>query len=125
MLIPQLNDASGRPFHHCCRCGEVFQRADVFFARVCSSCLAPAAQYHRESQRERRRAVLLRTAVIERDGKRCRYCGCDVRTDSRKGLDVLEVDHVVALRNGGLSTLDNLVVACRRCNLSKQTKGVA
>jgi HNH endonuclease len=46
-------------------------------------------------------------AVFERDGQACRYCAST--TD-------LTVDHVVPRCQAGSDSLDNLVVACRRCN---------
>ncbi|HRZ18605.1 MAG TPA: HNH endonuclease [Methanofastidiosum sp.] len=49
--------------------------------------------------------------VFRRDGYRCRYCGKD---------DVpLTVDHVVLWEDGGPSTKDNLVSACRKCNKTR------
>lgn len=34
------------------------------------------------------------------------------------------IDHVLAVANGGTDALDNLVVACKPCNLSKGSKTV-
>jgi len=46
--------------------------------------------------------------VFKRDGYACRYCGRD---------DVpLTVDHLVLWEEGGPSTPENLVAACRKCN---------
>ena len=44
----------------------------------------------------------------------CAYCG---RGEDKAGP--LTVDHVVAKANGGLTSPDNLVWACRRCNQKK------
>ena len=41
----------------------------------------------------------------------CVYCGCKPRH--------ITVDHVVPIAKGGDLSLDNLVPACRSCNLSK------
>lgn len=55
----------------------------------------------------------LRFTVLERDQFRCRYCGV-------AAPDVpLHVDHIVPLAAGGRTVLDNLVTACRDCNLGK------
>jgi len=51
----------------------------------------------------------VREAVLVRDGRHCRYCGRDV--GDAAWLDHYEPD--------GLSTEDNLVTACRTCNLTK------
>lgn len=65
---------------------------------------------------ERRRAVALRKQVMARDGNTCRYCGCATQRP--------HVDHVQPISRGGKSTLDNLVVACAPCNLSKGSREV-
>lgn len=46
--------------------------------------------------------------VFQRDGYRCRYCG-------RTGIP-LTVDHLVLWENGGPSTKENMVAACKKCN---------
>lgn len=53
----------------------------------------------------------LRRRVIRRDGGLCRYCG-------NKPFQI-EIDHVYPVVNGGLSTIENLVTACRTCNQKK------
>lgn len=55
----------------------------------------------------------VRFEVFKRDGFRCVYCGAD------PSMCVLQVDHVVAVANGGLNEPDNLVTACGTCNLGK------
>ena len=56
----------------------------------------------------------LRKAVFERDGYRCQYCG--------KIVESPQCDHVFPFSRGGRSTMDNLVTACPRCNMSKHAK---
>ena len=53
----------------------------------------------------------VRLRVLERDGERCHYCGSIVGP--------FHLDHVHPVILGGASTPDNLVVACRPCNMSK------
>ena len=53
----------------------------------------------------------MRFAIYERDGHRCRKCGC--RTND------LEVDHIFPISKGGKSTFDNLQTLCHRCNTMK------
>jgi 5-methylcytosine-specific restriction endonuclease McrA len=45
----------------------------------------------------------------------CYYCGCTVG-------DTYHVDHVVPLSRGGSNGPENLVIACKACNLSKGNK---
>lgn len=56
-----------------------------------------------------RRVALNRRAVFARDEQRCQYCG--------KGAENL--DHVVPRSKGGAHTWENVVAACRRCNVRK------
>jgi hypothetical protein len=55
----------------------------------------------------------IRLQVLNRDGWTCTYCGAS---------DANEVDHVWPKSRGGEDTLDNLVCACRRCNILKKDK---
>ena len=54
-----------------------------------------------------------RFLTFRRDNFTCQYCG---RTPPEA---VLECDHVVARANGGRDDLDNLITACRTCNIGK------
>jgi 5-methylcytosine-specific restriction endonuclease McrA len=57
------------------------------------------------------RTPLNRRNILRRDRYTCQYCG-------RQGSD-LTVDHVVPKSRGGQRTWENLVAACRSCNLKK------
>lgn len=59
-----------------------------------------------------RRTSLSRRAVFARDGHRCQYCGA--HADS--------IDHVLPRSRGGEHTWDNVVAACRPCNLRKRDR---
>lgn len=54
-------------------------------------------------------------SVLEEFDYSCAYCG------SKEGL---EQDHLIPFSDGGTTTIDNIVPACRRCNASKQNKDV-
>jgi 5-methylcytosine-specific restriction endonuclease McrA len=69
------------------------------------------ARYHERLGLSARDWRDIRNQVLERDGRRCAYCG------SLEGP--FHVDHVVPLIQGGTSDLDNLTVACRACNCGK------
>lgn len=56
----------------------------------------------------------VRDEVHLRDADRCRYCGCGPSPQNW-----LECDHVDPL---GPGTAENLVLACRRCNLRKGSR---
>ena len=58
--------------------------------------------------------VMTRWAVLERDGFTCRYCGQFAPNVQ------LEVDHVLAVVEGGGDDMENLVTACFSCNRGKE-----
>ncbi|NMO01404.1 DUF2510 domain-containing protein [Gordonia sp. TBRC 11910] len=52
----------------------------------------------------------VKSEVWRRDGGRCAQCGDD---------SYLEYDHVIPLSRGGATSIGNLQILCRRCNLAK------
>jgi len=59
-----------------------------------------------------RRTSLSRRAVFARDDNRCQYCAGVA--DS--------LDHVMPRSRGGLHIWENVVAACRKCNLGKRDR---
>jgi HNH endonuclease len=56
--------------------------------------------------------------IIERDGARCAWCGAEPwRRD-------LTLEHVLPRSGGGVTTGDNALVACRRCNRRRGSRPV-
>ena len=55
----------------------------------------------------------VRRIVLERDGPRCVYCGVDLTNAE------IHLDHVIPESQGGPTTVSNLQVTCRKCNLDK------
>lgn len=55
----------------------------------------------------------VRFQVMNRDGFRCAYCGATAYEQK------LEVDHIIPVSEGGISTLGNLITACKPCNMGK------
>jgi len=63
--------------------------------------------------RDNRRYKARRLQVLNAGGWVCYYCG----------QEASQVDHVIPIASGGdPMSLDNLVPACKRCNLSKGKK---
>lgn len=54
-----------------------------------------------------------RRNLYRRDQNTCQYCG------ARPGTSELSIDHVLPCSRGGLSTWENCVLACMRCNRKK------
>jgi 5-methylcytosine-specific restriction protein A len=61
-----------------------------------------------------RNGVAQRLRIRERDGYRCRACGCAVR--------VGQVDHVTPLDSGGSDDDSNLQLLCDDCHVDKTNK---
>jgi 5-methylcytosine-specific restriction endonuclease McrA len=55
--------------------------------------------------------------IAQRDGWRCHVCGAGYRTD-----DPWQIDHRIALANGGTNHINNLRLAHKSCN---EGKGIA
>lgn len=73
------------------------------------------ADEHKDLMRRRPHSAewaRLRSAVFERDGFTCQYCGAVGRR--------LECDHIIPASKGGYADMRNLTTACRDCNQSKR-----
>lgn len=77
----------------------------------------PRVLHLRRYDRTRRPIVRLsRKNVMLRDAHQCQYCG------RRPPVRDLNIDHVLPRSRGGADTWENLVTACRVCNLRKGWK---
>jgi endogenous inhibitor of DNA gyrase (YacG/DUF329 family) len=95
----------------CRTCGEPFtpQRKT---AKFCSD----QCRYRWNTAGSERKRIpdSVRFTILERDGFRCRYCGAHPHRDE------LRVDHIIPVMLGGhLTSPQNLVTACTRCNSGK------
>jgi 5-methylcytosine-specific restriction endonuclease McrA len=61
---------------------------------------------------------LSRRTVLARDHYTCQYCG------AMPGRADLTVDHVAPRSKGGETTWENVVTACRRCNVGKGNRSL-
>jgi 5-methylcytosine-specific restriction endonuclease McrA len=59
--------------------------------------------------------------ILERDRYRCQYCGLDGMSSFENSL-IMTVDFVLPRAHKGKKTADNLVTACRPCNMIKGTR---
>lgn len=59
-----------------------------------------------------------RFEVFKRDGFKCQYCG--ITPDK----EILHVDHIVPVAEGGENDMDNLITSCQPCNLGKGAKSL-
>jgi 5-methylcytosine-specific restriction endonuclease McrA len=68
---------------------------------------------HRYDRTPRPSVRLTRRNLMLRDAHECQYCG------KRPPVRDLNIDHVLPRSRGGEDTWENLVTACRVCNLRK------
>ena len=61
----------------------------------------------------------LREKIKERDDYTCKKCGISTKNEPHL---LLEIDHIMPLAKGGMTTENNLQTLCWRCNRSKGTK---
>ncbi|HOO57633.1 MAG TPA: HNH endonuclease [bacterium] len=67
-------------------------------------------------KKPRLRVPLSRNNIFMRDRYTCQYCG------QVKSPQELTLDHIVPSSAGGESSWENLVTACKRCNLKKSNR---
>jgi hypothetical protein len=58
-------------------------------------------------------------AFRERVAARARYCCEYCQTPEQASFDSHQIDHVVSVKHGGETTLDNLAFSCTLCNRRK------
>lgn len=61
----------------------------------------------------------LRKKIIKRDNCTCKMCGASTKAEPNL---LLEVDHIIPISKGGLTTEENLQTLCWKCNRSKGSK---
>ena len=61
----------------------------------------------------------LRQYIKERDNYTCRYCGNSTYKEPNL---LLEIDHILPIKEGGCTVEDNLQTLCWRCNRNKGSK---
>ena len=75
----------------------------------------PSVVVLKDYVKPQKRVAFTRFNLFLRDGFLCQYCGS-------KGD--LTFDHVVPRASGGVTSWENVVVACSRCNLKKGSKSL-
>lgn len=61
----------------------------------------------------------LRKTIKRRDRYTCKLCG--ISTKKEPNL-LLEIDHIIPLAKGGITTEENLQTLCWKCNRKKGSK---
>ncbi len=61
--------------------------------------------------------------IIARGKPRCAINGCEIDYNAHwLAPNAFQIDHIVALDNGGKDVLENLQPACRACNRAKSNR---
>lgn len=108
----------------CAACGKRFSTTKAN-QRFCSETCLRRTEWGAAGAR-RKGAPVLETVdpliVLEAGGWCCAHCGVATPKELRGtfGNDAPEVDHVVAISDGGPHVYSNLQLLCRRCNLEKE-----
>ncbi len=96
---------------------DVLEEYDDFIASPSISVPMPAVvRLRRQVAGVRRGVKFSRANVFSRDGYQCQYCG------SKKPRGELSFDHVLPRTVGGRTGWENIVTACRPCNLKKRNR---
>jgi 5-methylcytosine-specific restriction endonuclease McrA len=106
-----------KPSSACATCRRKKQQQHVknYYRRL------PPDERHRLTHKRRaeeygvEHVAYSRTAILERWGHACAYCGAHAT----------HLDHVEPLSKGGSDVEANIVPACQHCNLSKGAKTLA
>lgn len=61
----------------------------------------------------------LRQYILQRDNYTCQHCGLSIYQEPNL---LLEIDHIIPISKGGLTTENNLRVLCWKCNRAKGSK---
>lgn len=70
-------------------------------------------KYTRYNKLPQQKVKYNRRTIYRRDQNTCQYCG------KKKPTGELSLDHVIPRCQGGLTTWENIVVACTDCNMKK------
>lgn len=98
-------------------------RLDTGTLEALSSTLAEKIRWTKSAAGQRAlMTTRLRSQIKERDHYSCLQCGISVAAEPHL---LLEIDHIIPVSKGGLSTPDNLQTLCWRCNRAKGAKLVA
>lgn len=112
----------------CVKCGNVKPDDGLY---SCDNCRKKRKREERFLDRFNRRIRYRNDAVkveqfdpidiFERDNWTCYLCGKILHPENRGTMSLFapEIDHIVAVSNGGNHTPDNVACICRRCNIKK------
>lgn len=125
MNIPEINiEYATYVFEYVSAGGNSSQKSVITFngqtVEAVSEYIADKIKYNKSAKAQRSLMTnTLRNSIKERDNHTCQMCSVSVEDQS---LLLLEVDHIIPVSKGGLSTPDNLQTLCWKCNRTKSNK---
>ncbi|MDL2253431.1 DEAD/DEAH box helicase family protein [Ruminococcaceae bacterium OttesenSCG-928-I18] len=99
---------------------RLYKRYEWFYQAFMDAIMrmdAPEPELYEEldsNQEDTKEPKDYREPLLKRDGNKC--CCCERKNG--KGVR-LEIDHIVPVKHGGTTTMDNLQILCQVCNLEK------
>lgn len=94
---------------------DIVAEYDAFVHSPTTRIRIPSVVVLRDYVKPQKRVAFTRFNLFLRDGFSCQYCG---------GKGDLTFDHVVPRAKGGVTSWENVVAACSRCNLKKGSKSL-
>lgn len=128
MKVPNINiEYATYTFEYVSAGGNSSQKSTITFdsrtVEAVSEYISERIKYKKSAKAQR--ALMtneLRNRIKRRDNYTCQICGASIMEQS---LLLLEVDHIIPVAKGGLTTPDNLQTLCWKCNRSKSDKIIA
>ena len=125
MKVPEINiDYANYTFEYVSAGGNSSQKTNIVFdnktVEAVSEYISERIKYNKSAKAQRSLMTnSLRNSIKERDNYTCQMCGASI---AQQSLLLLEVDHIMPIAKGGLTTPDNLQTLCWKCNRSKSDK---
>lgn len=94
---------------------DIVAEYDEYVASPSTRIKIPSVVVLKDFVKPQKRVAFTRFNLFLRDGFQCQYCGS--RGD-------LTFDHVIPRARGGVTSWENVVAACSRCNLKKGSKSL-
>lgn len=128
MKVPEINiDYATYVFEYVSAGGNSSQKSTITFdsrtVEAVEEYISSKIKYNKSAKAQRSLMTnSLRNSIKERDNYTCQMCGASI---TQQSLLLLEVDHIIPVAKGGLTTPDNLQTLCWKCNRSKSDKIIA
>lgn len=125
MDIPEINiEYATYTFEYVSAGGNSSQKSVITFdgetVEAVSEYISEKIKYNKSAKAQRALMTnALRNRIKDRDHHTCQMCSASIEDQS---LLLLEVDHIIPVSKGGLSTPENLQTLCWKCNRSKSDK---